>query len=117
MSELPKWVLKFNKSSNVSSYLKKWETFYNIKTYHESGSDLNEFERGFNGKETATFPYDLKKLSEKNGGYDIIKFYNAPCATRLGGPQSNGQRQLPGLTIAIPGLKSDPTTHLGRPSK
>src|SRR5690606_31181521 len=28
---------------------------------------------GFKGKETATFPYDLNTLKEKNGGFDILK--------------------------------------------
>ena len=27
----------------------------------KGGSDLNKFEGGFKGKETPTFPYDLKK--------------------------------------------------------
>ncbi|MFB9054387.1 alkaline phosphatase PafA [Formosa undariae] len=71
--ELPKWVTKFNSSKTAKSYLKDWNTLYNIKNYTESGSDLNEFEGGFKGKDEATFPYDLKKLSKSNGGFDIIK--------------------------------------------
>ncbi|MGJ5643457.1 alkaline phosphatase PafA [Formosa sp. S-31] len=70
---LPKWVSNFNKSKTVKSYLKDWNTLYNIKNYTESGSDLNDFEEGFTGKETATFPYDLKSLSKENDGYDILK--------------------------------------------
>ena len=31
------------------------------------------FERGFKGKESPTFPYDLTTLSEANGGFDILK--------------------------------------------
>jgi predicted AlkP superfamily pyrophosphatase or phosphodiesterase len=73
MDELPKWVRQFNKKHSVESYLKEWNTLYNIATYTESGPDLNDFEGGFNGKETATFPYDLKKLQKDNGGYDILK--------------------------------------------
>ena len=57
----------------AESYLKEWNTLYDINTYTESGSDLNAFEGGFKGKETATFPYDLKVLSKTNRGYDIIK--------------------------------------------
>ncbi|CDF78310.1 alkaline phosphatase; Type I phosph odiesterase/nucleotide pyrophosphatase precursor [Formosa agariphila KMM 3901] len=71
--DLPKWVQKFNSSNTAKSYLKDWNTLYNIKTYTESGIDENEFERGFTGKETASFPYDLKKLSKENGNFDIIK--------------------------------------------
>jgi predicted AlkP superfamily pyrophosphatase or phosphodiesterase len=73
MDELPKWVRQFNKKHSVESYLKEWNTLYDIATYTESGPDLNDFEGGFNGKETATFPYDLKKLQKDNGGYDILK--------------------------------------------
>lgn len=73
MDELPKWVNQFNKKHSVDAYLKEWNTLYDIATYTESGPDLNNFEGGFNGKETATFPYDLKKLQKDNGGYDILK--------------------------------------------
>ncbi|MGC6429515.1 MAG: alkaline phosphatase PafA [Jejuia sp.] len=73
MKELPKWVEKFNKSSAVKSYLKDWNTLYDISTYTESGEDLNPFEGGFVGKETPTFPYNLKALMDKNMGYDILK--------------------------------------------
>lgn len=73
MNELPKWVKDFNASNRVKSYLKKWNTIEPIDTYVESGSDLNDFEGGFKGKETATFPYDLKKLAKFNGNYDLLK--------------------------------------------
>lgn len=73
MSELPSWVKKFNNKKYSEKYLKTWNTLYDISTYVESGSDLNDFEGGFKGKETATFPYDLKKLSTDNGGYSILK--------------------------------------------
>ena len=73
MKELPKWVTDFNKKHTVDSYLKEWNTLYDISTYTESGSDLNTFEGGFKGKQTATFPYDLATLKNDNGGYDILK--------------------------------------------
>lgn len=73
MEELPKWVKDFNASRAIEKYMKTWNTLYDISTYTESGEDLNNFERGFKGKETATFPYDLKKLAQKNGGFDILK--------------------------------------------
>lgn len=73
VNELPKWVETFNKSNTAESYLKPWDTYYNIESYTESGNDLNNFEGGFKGKETATFPYDLKALSQQNNGFDIIK--------------------------------------------
>ncbi len=73
MTELPKWAQDFNTSDAVEKYLKTWNTLYDINTYTESGPDLNNFEKGFKGKETATFPYDLKKLSKDNGNFDILK--------------------------------------------
>ncbi|WP_103071043.1 alkaline phosphatase PafA [Aquimarina sediminis] len=72
-NELPDWVKKFNDSDRAESYLRVWNTLYDINTYIESGSDLNEFERGYTGKETATFPYDFAKLKDQNSGFDIIK--------------------------------------------
>lgn len=73
MNELPKWVLNFNKKKSVASYFKEWNTYYDMSTYTESGSDLNNFEGGFKGKETATFPYDLEALKTQNGNYEILK--------------------------------------------
>ena len=73
MDSLPDWAAQFNASDAVEKYLKTWDTYYPIDTYLESGSDLNEFEGGFKGKETATFPYDLRKLGESNGNLGILK--------------------------------------------
>ena len=73
MESLPKWVEDFNSRKNIESYLKTWNTLYDISTYTESGEDLNTYERGFVGKETATLPYDLKALKDDNWGYSIIK--------------------------------------------
>ena len=70
---LPEWVNKFNASGKVTNYLKTWDTYYDINTYTESGSDLNSFESGFSGKSNATFPYDLKSLSGNGSNVDIIK--------------------------------------------
>ena len=72
-NDLPKWVNEFNDSDTAESYFKVWDTHYDIKSYTESGSDDNNFEGGFKGKEKATFPYDLAKLKDKNGGFDILK--------------------------------------------
>ncbi len=72
-TDLPKWVRDFNAAGKVDSYVKVWNTLYPIDSYSESGPDLNGFEQSFEGKETPTFPYNLKELKEQNGGYDIIK--------------------------------------------
>ena len=72
MSELPDWVRTFNSSDATEKYLKEWNTLYDINTYVESGADLNTYEGGFEGKETATFPYDLDTLKDLNEGFDIV---------------------------------------------
>ncbi|TKS56249.1 alkaline phosphatase PafA [Mesohalobacter halotolerans] len=71
LDELPKWVTKFNRKTK--QYFKTWETLYPIEEYRESGDDLNDYEFGFKGQSTATFPYNLKKLKSENGNYDILK--------------------------------------------
>lgn len=72
-NDLPKWVTDFNASDTVEAYLNVWNTSLPIESYVESGDDENNFERGFKGKSTATFPYDLAALSAENGGFDILK--------------------------------------------
>lgn len=71
--ELPKWVQTFNDKRLVDQYVKEWNTLYPLETYTSSGTDLNNYEHGFEGKATATFPYDLKALKDVNAGYDILK--------------------------------------------
>lgn len=73
MTQLPAWVKEFNSSGKADSYLKPWTTFAPIDTYVESGLDVNNFEGGFRGKDDTGFPYDLKALKDKNGGYDMVK--------------------------------------------
>ena len=66
-NKLPDWVEKFNNSRKVDEYIKTWDTLYKIKSYTESGSDLNNYEGKFLGQ-NASFPYDLKTLSKKENG-------------------------------------------------
>ncbi|GAB2777996.1 alkaline phosphatase PafA [Salinimicrobium soli] len=73
MEKLPKWVQDFNASGIADKYVQTWTPLYDITTYAESGVDINLFEGGFSGKEKTDFPYDLKKLKDANGGYDILK--------------------------------------------
>ena len=73
MDELPLWVKDFNARSNISNYVKTWNTLYDINLYQESGPDNSNYEKGFNGKANPVFPYNLKDLKGLNGGFDIIK--------------------------------------------
>jgi len=72
-NDLPKWVTDFNASDTVEAYLNVWNTSLPIESYVESGDDENNFERGFKGKSSAIFPYDLAALSAENGDFDILK--------------------------------------------
>ena len=73
MNSLPQWVVDFNNSGKAASYFKTWNTLYPIETYVESGTDMNKFEGGFKGKETATFPYDLQELRAHNNNFELLK--------------------------------------------
>ncbi len=73
MDELPQWVIDFNAPSNISNYVKTWNTLYDINLYQESGPDNSNYEKGFNGKAAPVFPYDLNGLKGLNQGFDIIK--------------------------------------------
>ncbi|CAN5374469.1 alkaline phosphatase family protein [soil metagenome] len=71
MNELPSWVKDFNNSGKAASYLKPWNTLYDIETYTESGPDKNTFEGGFKGQ--TTFPYDLNKLADPENKFEMVK--------------------------------------------
>lgn len=73
MDSLPQWVVEFNSSGKAASYFKTWNTLYPIETYVESGTDMNKFEGGFKGKETATFPYNLQELRAHNNNFELLK--------------------------------------------
>jgi len=73
MDELPQWVIDFNAPSNISNYVKTWNTLYDINLYQESGPDNSNYEKGFNGKAAPVFPYDLNVLKGFNQGFHIIK--------------------------------------------
>ncbi|SFB23900.1 alkaline phosphatase PafA [Algoriphagus aquimarinus] len=70
---LPDWAKEFNAKKLAASYLNQtWETLYPIDSYIQSIDDNNDFEAPFSGKDTPTFPYDLAKLQETNGGLGMI---------------------------------------------
>ncbi|MDO5608010.1 MAG: alkaline phosphatase family protein [Capnocytophaga sp.] len=73
MEKLPKWVDDFNQSRSIDQYKKPWTTLYDIATYTQSGSDINDFEGKFKGETNSGFPHELDKLWEANGGYDILR--------------------------------------------
>ena len=77
IDELPAWVENFNSKKNIDSYVHNWDTYYDIDTYTESGSDFNPYEGKILGKNNSVFPYDLINLSKKENGlvdYNAIKY-------------------------------------------
>ena len=65
--ELPDWAEKFNETRVVDSYLKPWETYYDISTYTESGPDDNNYETNFRGEDRPVFPHNFKIKNKKTG--------------------------------------------------
>ncbi|MCL4133809.1 UNVERIFIED_CONTAM: hypothetical protein GTU68_048057 [Idotea baltica] len=74
LDTLPKWVIDFNISGKVDTYLEQpWETLYDVTTYKNSIIDDNIFEGKFKGEAKTSFPHDIPTLKKDNGNYSIIK--------------------------------------------
>lgn len=83
MEELPAWVVNFNKKERAEKYLDKtWQTLLPIEKYTASAPDDNPHERVLRGKETPTFPYDLKAMRELYNGDP--RFYQVLWVTPFG---------------------------------
>lgn len=75
MQALPEWVAKFNGQKLADKYLAmEWKTSLPIEQYVESGPDDSPYEARIQGKERATFPYNLKELRRSNGDYDLLSY-------------------------------------------
>ena len=73
MKDLPKWVKSFNSAKHVDKFLNMtWDTYLPIEKYSISGPDNSQYESGFKGKDTPTFPYNLKELRKDNGNFSLI---------------------------------------------
>ncbi len=74
MDELPDWVKKFNDRKLADHYSNQtWRLSKPISSYTQSGPDDSPYERGFRGKDTPTFPYDLSELRATNGKFGLIR--------------------------------------------
>jgi predicted AlkP superfamily pyrophosphatase or phosphodiesterase len=74
MSSLPKWVDNFNASGVMDNLMDRtWELLLNDSVYDESYPDNNPFEGKYVGKDSPTFPYELRELAEQNGNYSMLK--------------------------------------------
>lgn len=70
---LPQWVNDFNDRKLAQEYLSQtWETLLPIEQYKESGPDDVPWEGTVRTKESPTFPYDLKTISEAVGDYYLL---------------------------------------------
>lgn len=73
MDDLPNWVKNFNNKKLADHYLNQvWDTKKPISEYTESGVDNSPYERGFRGRDTPTFPYDLAELRKSNGNFELL---------------------------------------------
>ncbi|MDD3356889.1 MAG: alkaline phosphatase family protein, partial [Dysgonamonadaceae bacterium] len=115
MNALPNWVVTFNNSGKAASYFKTWDTLYPIETYVESGSDQNNFEGGFKGKESATFPYDLQKLKADNGNFELLKAvaYGNDLTTDFAMAAINGEKLGQGTDTDFLTLSYSSTDYVG----
>lgn len=65
--KLPDWVTTFNNEKRYLNYINKgWDLYKPAATYNESDSDNSPYEAKLYGAEKPIFPYDLKKMYEKN---------------------------------------------------
>lgn len=73
--KLPDWVNEFNNKKFSDIYLEKtWEPLLSLEKYNTILPDNNQYEEGFNGKNS--FPYvlsELSKISRKKYNYEILK--------------------------------------------
>jgi predicted AlkP superfamily pyrophosphatase or phosphodiesterase len=71
--ELPEWVSDFNARKLAEKYMDQtWETYYNINDYVESAEDNRACEISLNSDKSPVFPYNLKKISKKEGAGNVI---------------------------------------------
>lgn len=77
--KLPEWVKKFNGEKHVDQLMKgKWETYYPIDTYTESGEDDSPYEVLLPGKTAPVFPYDMDAM--RNSTMKFTQFVHTPFA-------------------------------------
>jgi len=80
LTDLPFWAEEFNKSRHIDSYLKPWDTYYDISTYVESSLDNNNYESNFSGEENPVFPHNFKIKNDKTGE----AYYGSIASTPFG---------------------------------
>jgi predicted AlkP superfamily pyrophosphatase or phosphodiesterase len=65
--KLPDWVTDFNNQKNYLNYINQgWNLYKPAATYNESDPDDSPYEGKLYGVDKPVFPYDLKKMYDKN---------------------------------------------------
>lgn len=65
--QLPEWVSQFNSEKSYLKYINQgWDLLKPASTYNESDADDSPYEGKLYGVEKPIFPYDLKKMYDKN---------------------------------------------------
>jgi len=65
--KMPDWVTEFNNQKNYLNYINQgWNLYKPAATYNESDADDSPYEGKLYGVDKPVFPYDLKKMYEKN---------------------------------------------------
>ncbi len=73
MEELPKWVVDFNNQKRADRYAKsEWNTLKSIENYKESIADNVPYEHLLGTSKNPVFPYNLKKVSNKEDQYEVL---------------------------------------------
>lgn len=79
---LPAWVQQFNEQKRADTYRQQtWAPLRGPEAYRNSLPDSNRYERIFQGKTAATFPYNLAKLSASPPLYESL--YTSPFGNSL----------------------------------
>ena len=80
---LPAWVQEFNAQKNADRYRQQtWAPLRGPEAYRNSLPDSNRYERAWQGKAAATFPYDLARLAPLNPpAYEVV--YASPFGNSL----------------------------------
>ncbi|TPE42376.1 alkaline phosphatase PafA [Pontibacter mangrovi] len=102
MEALPEWVNHFNARQLPQQYMDStWHTLLPLTAYE--GPDETPYERVFQGKQSAVFPYDLRELGKANGGYGLLTYtpYANTMVTELAmaavAGEGMGQDEVPDL--------------------
>ncbi len=73
MDTLPDWMQSFNSKRLADQYMDQtWELSLEASAYDITGEDDNPMEHIFDGRHTATFPYNLKEIRKDNGDVGML---------------------------------------------